>query len=320
VVALGEDPSSPPDPPNRHGGVASGQCRRSWARSVREPSIGLQALLAGPAHIGLYEGPPSSAQVAPHSLLQARVRTVLQRAQLVTSGEFSCPHCRHVTTDAGAALPATASAAARRSWGRWRSPVARTVASGSDKNMATSSTCSVSSARAIAYPARANACPPRTSVLLLLLPRIAPAAKDADGSRAGTSPSRIRRSCSLNDSNADNARNARPPAKSPPHCKASNANPTESGATAGSGKTMCSAARNRNDRHCCVERVRAILGLGETLHSDAERELLECGADPVSWRLFGNDLVVAAAQVLHEGVAGGDGARGGESFQSAHRP
>jgi hypothetical protein len=29
---------------------------------------------------------------------------------------------------------------------------------------------------------------------------------------------------------------------------------------------------------------------------------------------------VAAAQVLHEGVAGGDGARGGESFQSAHRP
>ena len=39
LVALDEGPSSPPDPPKRHGGVASGQCRRSCARSVREPSI-----------------------------------------------------------------------------------------------------------------------------------------------------------------------------------------------------------------------------------------------------------------------------------------
>ena len=39
MVALGEGPSSPPDPPKTHGGVASGQCRLSCARSVREPSI-----------------------------------------------------------------------------------------------------------------------------------------------------------------------------------------------------------------------------------------------------------------------------------------
>ena len=34
--------------------------------------------------------------------------------------------------------------------------------------------------------------------------------------------------------------------------------------------------------------------------SDAEGELVEGGADPVSWRLFGNDLVAFAAQVLNQ--------------------
>jgi hypothetical protein len=57
------------------------------------------------------------------------------------------------------------------------------------------------------------------------------------------------------------------------------------------------SAAERSRRLCCVELVRVVLGSagGRSLRSDAEREFLECDADPVSWRLVGNDLVVAAS-------------------------
>ena len=41
---------------------------------------------------------------------------------------------------------------------------------------------------------------------------------------------------------------------------------------------------------------------------------------PILHGQVGGDLVVAAAQVLHEGLPGGDGARRRETFESAHRP
>jgi hypothetical protein len=53
MVAPGERPSSPPDPPKRHGGVASGQSRRSCARSVHEPSISLACGATGNAQMCL---------------------------------------------------------------------------------------------------------------------------------------------------------------------------------------------------------------------------------------------------------------------------
>ena len=55
MVAPGERPSSPPDPPKRHGGVASGQSRRSCARSVHEPSISLACGATGNAQMCWYD-------------------------------------------------------------------------------------------------------------------------------------------------------------------------------------------------------------------------------------------------------------------------
>jgi len=43
-------------------------------------------------------------------------------------------------------------------------------------------------------------------------------------------------------------------------------------------------------------------------------------ADPVAGGDIGGEFVVAAAEVLHEGVPGGQGPRGPAAFQSAHRP
>jgi hypothetical protein len=53
--------------------------------------------------------------------------------------------------------------------------------------------------------------------------------------------------------------------------------------------------------------------------SDAEGELVEGGADPVSWRLFGNDLVAFAAQVLNQRGTCRDDPSRPQSLESAHR-
>jgi hypothetical protein len=41
------------------------------------------------------------------------------------------------------------------------------------------------------------------------------------------------------------------------------------------------------------------------LGSDGEREVVECHAEPVAAGDFGSDVVVTAAEVLHEGMTGG---------------
>jgi hypothetical protein len=53
--------------------------------------------------------------------------------------------------------------------------------------------------------------------------------------------------------------------------------------------------------------------------SDGAREFVERRAEPASVGCFGGDVVVAAPDVLHEGVAGGDGSGGLEVLKAAHR-
>jgi hypothetical protein len=57
-----------------------------------------------------------------------------------------------------------------------------------------------------------------------------------------------------------------------------------------------------------------------TGRSDGHRELVKGCADPVAAGDVGGEFVVAAADVLHERVPGGDDPRGPVAFQSAHRP
>ena len=45
------------------------------------------------------------------------------------------------------------------------------------------------------------------------------------------------------------------------------------------------------------------------LSSDGEHEVVECHPEPVAAGDFGSDVVVAAAEVLHEGVTGGEDPR-----------
>ena len=54
--------------------------------------------------------------------------------------------------------------------------------------------------------------------------------------------------------------------------------------------------------------------------SDGHRELVECCADPVAGGDVGGVFIVAAAQILDEGMPGGQGPRGPVAFQAAHRP
>jgi hypothetical protein len=65
------------------------------------------------------------------------------------------------------------------------------------------------------------------------------------------------------------------------------------------------------------------LGRGRDLASrrlsEYEGGLVEGGTDAVMVWQLGADRVVPAAQVLHEGMSGCDGARGGQSFASSHR-
>jgi hypothetical protein len=54
------------------------------------------------------------------------------------------------------------------------------------------------------------------------------------------------------------------------------------------------------------------------LDSDAGGECVECHAEPVVSGFVGGDFVVAAAQVLHEGVPCRQGWSGPEAFQAPH--
>ena len=59
--------------------------------------------------------------------------------------------------------------------------------------------------------------------------------------------------------------------------------------------------------HCCVASSWDSAGMIQMSGwvSDAEREVVECHSKLVTGGDFGGDLVVAAAQILHEGMTGG---------------
>jgi len=54
--------------------------------------------------------------------------------------------------------------------------------------------------------------------------------------------------------------------------------------------------------------------------SDGEREVVEGDAKPVGARDLGGDVIVAAAQVLYEGMSHSENPDGAVTFQPAHRP
>jgi hypothetical protein len=55
---------------------------------------------------------------------------------------------------------------------------------------------------------------------------------------------------------------------------------------------------------------------GCTASSDDRGEVVEDDAEPVATRDLGGDVVVVAAQVLHEGMSGGEDPRGAVPLQS----
>ena len=82
-----------------------------------------------------------------------------------------------------------------------------------------------------------------------------------------------------------------------------------------------SSVRDRQG-HCRVAAVGACqLPLAsDVLRSEGSSEVVEGDADPIRYRQVDGDRVVAAAQVLHEGMPGRDGGRGREVFESAPGP
>ncbi len=56
-----------------------------------------------------------------------------------------------------------------------------------------------------------------------------------------------------------------------------------------------------------------------SLRSETECELDERDTNPIMYWHVGGELVVAAAQVVHERMSGGDGLGGAHLFESAHR-
>ena len=63
-------------------------------------------------------------------------------------------------------------------------------------------------------------------------------------------------------------------------------------------------------RHCCVGGSLAASGRWAAyFRTDCHSELVEDGAEPVARGDVGGDLVVVAAQVLHEGVTSGENPR-----------
>ena len=76
------------------------------------------------------------------------------------------------------------------------------------------------------------------------------------------------------------------------------------------------------DRHCCV--VRSLNSVEHDrvapLGSDGGREVAERDEEPVAARNFGSDVVVAAAQVLDEGMTGGESPCRAVALQAPHWP
>jgi len=74
--------------------------------------------------------------------------------------------------------------------------------------------------------------------------------------------------------------------------------------------------------HCCVTPYRTASehDPDDALDSDGEREVPECHTEPMPAGDFGSDVVVAAAEILHEGMTGGEDPRGAVTLQSPHRP
>jgi hypothetical protein len=71
---------------------------------------------------------------------------------------------------------------------------------------------------------------------------------------------------------------------------------------------------------CCEQTVLALVSPAVCYLSEGQDKLVKRDADPILHGQVGGDRVVAAAQILHEGMSGGDGARGRQAFESAHRP
>jgi hypothetical protein len=82
--------------------------------------------------------------------------------------------------------------------------------------------------------------------------------------------------------------------------------------------------RTVRQRHAALLRwcKQTVLGPGSPAvryWSEDQGQLVECDADPILHGQVGGDREVAAAQVLHEGMSGGDGARGCGAFEAAHQ-
>ena len=58
----------------------------------------------------------------------------------------------------------------------------------------------------------------------------------------------------------------------------------------------------------------------DALGSDGEREAVERDAETVTARGLGGDVVMAAAEVLNEGMSSGENLGRAVTLQSAHRP
>jgi hypothetical protein len=59
---------------------------------------------------------------------------------------------------------------------------------------------------------------------------------------------------------------------------------------------------------------------GGDQRSDGRCELVEGHSEPVAGRDIGSEFMVAAAQILHECMTGGQYPRGSLAFEAAHRP
>ena len=70
-------------------------------------------------------------------------------------------------------------------------------------------------------------------------------------------------------------------------------------------------ARDDTDGHCCVAPSlnRVEHDRDASLGSDGRHEIVERDAQPVAARSFGSDFIVATAEILHEGMTGGESPR-----------
>ena len=72
-----------------------------------------------------------------------------------------------------------------------------------------------------------------------------------------------------------------------------------------------STASKDIERHCCVAPSLNSVehDRDDSLGSDGRHEVVERDAQPAAARSFGSDFIVAAAEILHEGMTGGESPR-----------